>query len=228
MMNLSCVKCATVYDHSDSSNHFYLWEHCFFFFIITVNFLCVLEFKNLDEAFFFLCLFLARPLTQTLLHTGVCKFGGAHMAHKAKDRVTNQEFPSCHSWERTRGQKLRIISASLLREDKAKGSYKIHTYISIFFFFLVQILINPQVSGRAEDFVLENKKKLFLCHYESGPIQLCMMASSRNFDGISGAQQENTVHEQTCDCRVLVLWLFLCWDCCRWTLFFWLLSFSMA
>lgn len=30
------------------------------------------------------------------------------MARKAKDRVTNQEFPSCHSWECKRRQKLRI------------------------------------------------------------------------------------------------------------------------
>lgn len=43
----------------------------------------------------------------------LCKFGGARMAHKAKDRVTNQEFPSCHSWERKRGQKLRIKRFSL-------------------------------------------------------------------------------------------------------------------
>lgn len=53
----------------------------------------------------------------------LCKFGGARMAHKAKDRVTNQEFPSCHSWERKRGQKLRIKRVSLERKRRRTSRF---------------------------------------------------------------------------------------------------------
>lgn len=81
------------------------------------------------------------------------------MAHKAKDRVTNQEFPSCHSWERKRGQKLRIKRFSS-EGEKRKAANSPSSF--------VKILINLHVSRRVEDIMLE--KKLLLFHYESGPI----------------------------------------------------------
>lgn len=68
----------------------------------------------------------------------LCKFGGARMARTAKDRVTNQEFPSCHSWERKRRQKLRIkLFSSQKKRRKAAP--------------LQQTFLDAHVSTCAED-----------------------------------------------------------------------------
>lgn len=53
----------------------------------------------------------------------LCKCGGARMAHNAKDRVTNQEFASCHSWERRRGQKLGIKRFSSERNKRKAANF---------------------------------------------------------------------------------------------------------
>lgn len=56
------------------------------------------------------------------------------MARKAKDRVTNQEFPSCHSWESKRRQKLRIklFSSQKKRRTAAplQQTFRKETHIS--------------------------------------------------------------------------------------------------
>lgn len=69
----------------------------------------------------------------------LCKFGGARMAHTAKDRVTNQEFPSCHSWERKRRQKLRIKLFSS-QKKRRKGAPLQQTFLK-----------DAHVSPRVED-----------------------------------------------------------------------------
>lgn len=69
----------------------------------------------------------------------LCKFGGARMAHTAKDRVTNQEFPSCHSWERKRRQKLRIKLFSS-QKKRRKGAPLLQTFVK-----------DAHVSARVED-----------------------------------------------------------------------------
>lgn len=67
----------------------------FFFVIIDrVDFILTVFYKLGHNAFFLIQAFKTDPVAH---RPRLCKFGGAHMAHKAKDRVTNQEFPSCHS-----------------------------------------------------------------------------------------------------------------------------------
>lgn len=94
-------------------------------------------------------------IKSALLHTGLCKFGGARMAHRAKDRVTNQEFPSCHSWERKRGQKLRIKRFSSERKKQKTADSPPFLCQSAYL----------NVSTLLQGIVLENKCVLY--HYES-------------------------------------------------------------
>lgn len=110
----------------------------------------------------------------------LCKFGGARMAHKAKDRVTNQEFPSCHSWERNRRQKLRIKRFSLQKKTR-KATHLQQSF--------VKDITNLHVSRCFKDIGWE--ESCFLCCiYFSLCRPVCTMVSFRNLNGQNGSLRE--------------------------------------
>ena len=122
----------------------------------------------------------------------LCKCGGARMAHNAKDRVTNQEFASCHSWVRRRRQKLGIT-----RFSSEGNTRKAANSVAISLSRLLPVSTFPDALGNLR----RTKRRFFLKKkYFSWWVwtrHLCTMTSFRVSDGINFAPRESDLDRKS-------------------------------